>query len=95
MRRLEINILAGLAGHMSHSLLHIEIMEQRSGGCIEASVFDRFQNTSVGKFFRLYHDKAAQIMFPDIVGIVGGKAENLIFHKQKVVKIRLGIAIVS
>ena len=34
-------------------------------------------------------------MFPDIVGIVGGKAENLIFHKQKVVKIRLGIAIVS
>jgi len=80
---------------MCNSVFHIKIMEQRSGRCIKTSVFDRLEDSPVGKFFRLYHDKSPQIVFPDIMSIIRSKTENFISYKQKMIKIRLRITVVS
>lgn len=73
--------------------MQLRLLHKNHGATVrkthKTSVFDRLEDSPVGEFFRLYHDKSTQIVFSDIMSIIRSKTEDFISYKQKMIKIRL------
>src|SRR5699024_9123001 len=86
--RLKINIPAGSAKDPGNAVFHVKIQNFRPRRSVKASFPDGPKNSLMTEIPRLHHDKSSDAVILHIVGVIGGKTEQPVSHKQEMVKIR-------